>query len=523
MLSIAHPLMGAEEETAIPRVLTSGQLAQGEQVAAFEQGFAEVCQVQEAVAVSSGTAAFHLALLAHDIGPGDEVITTAFSFLATANAILLAGTTPIFVDIEPDTYNIDPALTKAAITPRAKAVLPVHLYGNPCDMKRLEQLATVNTLIIIEDACQAHATAIDGKAVGGSGTGCFSFYATKNITTGEGGMVTTNDPVTERLSGSVQTPVVRSGYRHVYHKYTIRVPGDRGEWAMKRRCCPFQCIQHSIRKISQSLLERTFMQKKQIRPRISVVIPALNEAQNLQYVLPYIPPIVNEVILVDGCSADNTIAVAQQLLPTIRIVKQMGIGKGDALRAGFAACTGDIVLTLDADGSMDPREIPLFIETLIGGNDFAKGSRFMKGGGSNDISPLRRWGNYWLCKLVNMLFWTQFSDLCYGYNAFWKHCLDQIEIDCNGFEVETLISLRLHKANLKIVEVPSFEYRRIHGKSKLNTFKDGWRILKMILRERSRNAASPPRMRRPVPSLNPITPIPEAVVHSWQLDKSHPC
>src|SRR5947209_20355847 len=137
MISIARPLLSSEEEAAIHRVLASGQLAQGENVAAFEQRFAEVCQVSEALAVSSGTAALHLALLAHDIGPGDEVITTAFSFAATANVILLVGATPVFVDIEPNTYTIDPTLVEAAITRRTKAILPVHLYGHPCDMKYL--------------------------------------------------------------------------------------------------------------------------------------------------------------------------------------------------------------------------------------------------------------------------------------------------------------------------------------------------------------------------------------------------
>ena len=292
MISIARPLLGYEEEAAVHRVLTSGQLAQGENVAAFERRFAEVCHVREAVALSSGTAALHLALLAHDIGPGDEVITTAFTFAATANAILLAGATPVFVDIEPDTYSIDAALVEAAITPRTKAIVPVHLYGHPCDMQRLVPIATAYGLALIEDACQAHAAQIDGKPVGSFGTGCFSFYATKNITTGEGGMVTTSDPgiaervrllrnhgqkeryhhallgynlrmtemqgalglvqleklerfteqrianaafLTERLRGSVQTPVVRSGYRHVYHQYTIRVPEYRDEWVMHLR------------------------------------------------------------------------------------------------------------------------------------------------------------------------------------------------------------------------------------------------------------------------------------------------
>src|SRR5260370_39167542 len=229
-------------------------------------------------------------------------------------------------------------------------------------------------------------------------------------------------------------------------------------------------------------------------PNTSVVIPARNEASNLQYVLPHIPPIVSEVILVDGHSTDDTVAVAQQLLPTIHIVEQTGEGKGDAIRAGLAASTGDIVVLLDADGSSDPHEIPRFIDTLVDGNDFAKGSRFAKGGGSHDITLLRRAGNYWLSKLVNLLFRTRFSDLCYGYNAFWKHCFDQVKIDSDGFEIETLINIRMHKAKFKIAEVPSFEYPRIHGTSKLHTFRDGWRVLKTILRERGRKASPSPQL-----------------------------
>ena len=292
MIAIAHPLLGAEEDAAILRVLASGQLAQGEQVAIFERRFAELCHVQEAVAVSSGTAALYLALLAHKIGRGDEVITTAFSFAATANVILLVGATPVFVDIEPDTYTFDPTQVETALTRRTKAIIPVHLYGHPCDMKRLEQLAAAYSLALIEDASQAHAAAVDGRPVGSFGTGCFSFYATKNMTTGEGGMVTTNDPaiaewvrllrnqgqeahyyhialgynlritelqaalgiaqmeklgyfterrianaafLTEHLTGAVQTPAVRTGCRHVYHQYTIRVPSGRNEWVEKLR------------------------------------------------------------------------------------------------------------------------------------------------------------------------------------------------------------------------------------------------------------------------------------------------
>src|SRR5947209_6525470 len=219
------------------------------------------------------------------------------------------------------------------------------------------------------------------------------------------------------------------------------------------------------------------------RPIISVIIPTRNEAENLPFVLPNIPSIVSEVILVDGHSIDDTVAVAQRLLPTIRIVKQAGKGKGDAIRAGLAACTGNIIIMLDADGSADPNEIPHFVEALMAGNDFAKGSRFAKGGGSHDITLLRSIGNNGLSTLVNILFGTRFSDLCYGYNAFWKHCLDYVAIDSDGFEVETLINIRMHLAGLKISEVPSFEYQRIHGTSNLNTFRDGWRILTTILRE----------------------------------------
>ena len=224
--------------------------------------------------------------------------------------------------------------------------------------------------------------------------------------------------------------------------------------------------------------------EKQHFPRISVVIPARNEAKNLQHVLPFIPSLVDEIVLVDGQSVDETVAVAQQLFPTIRVIQQSGKGKGDALRIGFAACTGDIIVMLDADGSADPAEIPRFVEALVAGSDFAKGSRFVDGGGSHDITFLRRAGNFLLGKLVNLLFWTRFSDLCYGYNAFWKRCLDDITIDCDGFEIETLLNLRMHKAQFKIVEVPSFEYSRIHGHSNLRTFHDGWRILKTIVRER---------------------------------------
>ncbi len=257
---------------------------------------------------------------------------------------------------------------------------------------------------------------------------------------------------------------------------------------------------------------------RQQYPLVSVVIPALNEARNLRHVLPLIPEFVHEIILVDGFSTDDTIAVIEQLRPTIRppihIIMQTRKGKGDALRVGCTTSTGDIIVTLDADGSADPREIPLFVEALLRRNDFAKGSRCIRGGGSHDFSRLRRLGNYGLRKLVNLLFRARFTDLCYGYNAFWRHCLDSIEIDCYGFEVETLINLRAHQANLRIVEVPSVEYRRIYGKSNLHAFSDGWCVLRTILRERSKGISAQEQLYRTNPYIitDPFTGSEESIL-----------
>lgn len=253
------------------------------------------------------------------------------------------------------------------------------------------------------------------------------------------------------------------------------------------------------------------MQDTQRRPLISVVIPARNEAKNLYHVLPSIPAIVDEVILIDGASTDDTIEVAQRLLANIRIIRQLDTGKGAALRAGFAASNGDIIVMLDADGSTNPQEIPLFVAGLMQGFDFAKGSRFLMGGGSSDITFVRRLGNNFLCGLVNLLFGTNFSDLCYGYNAFWRHCLERLNVDCTGFEVETQLNLHAHKNELKVIEIPSFEHERIWGESKLRPFSDGWRVLCTIIKERSNNK---PQLRYnqsaalyPVTETKPTLPI----------------
>ncbi len=221
-------------------------------------------------------------------------------------------------------------------------------------------------------------------------------------------------------------------------------------------------------------------------PSVSVIIPTLNEAQNLPHVLAKLPRRLHEVIVVDGFSTDGTLDVARFLRPDAKIVLQECRGKGEALRCGFEAATGDVLVMLDADGSADPSEIPAFVEVLMEGADFAKGSRFREGGGSSDITPLRRLGNRALNGVVNVLFRTSYSDLCYGYNAFWRHCLGPMNIDCTGFEVETLINIRIARAGLDIREVPSFERDRIHGESNLRTFRDGGRVLRTILRERVR-------------------------------------
>lgn len=220
--------------------------------------------------------------------------------------------------------------------------------------------------------------------------------------------------------------------------------------------------------------------------RISVVIPTLNEALNLPHVFAGLPRGLHEVIVVDGASTDDTVNVARTLRPDVRIIHQDRRGKGNALACGFAAATGDIVVTLDADGSADPAEIPRFVAALLDQADFAKGTRYSAGGGSSDITLVRSVGNLILNGVVNLLFGTRYTDLCYGFNAFWRHCLDHIIVDCDGFEVETLINIRVARAGLRVAEVPSFENHRIHGSSNLRTFRDGSRVMQTILRERMR-------------------------------------
>jgi dTDP-4-amino-4,6-dideoxygalactose transaminase len=283
MIPISKPYLGEEEQQAVSDVVASGMLAQGPRTAALEERFAAVCDTAYAVATSSGTTALHVALLAHGIGPGDEVITTPFTFIASVNSILFTGARPVLVDIEPDTFNLDPEHVAAAITEHTRAIMPVHLFGYPCNMHAILELARKHDLAVIEDAAQAIGADYQGQRVGSFGTGCFSLYATKNIMSGEGGMITTNDAdIAERCKmirnhgmqrryyhdmlgynfrmsdlhaaiGLVQierlndftarrranaayfnthlhgvaTPTVRAGYNHVWHQYTIRLPDQQ--------------------------------------------------------------------------------------------------------------------------------------------------------------------------------------------------------------------------------------------------------------------------------------------------------
>jgi glycosyltransferase involved in cell wall biosynthesis len=264
----------------------------------------------------------------------------------------------------------------------------------------------------------------------------------------------------------------------------------------------------------------TIEQRRQARPavlpRISAVIPAMNEAQNLPHVFSRLPELIDEVILVDGHSTDDTVAVARRLRPDVRVVTQTHRGKGNALACGFAMCTGDIIVMLDADGSTDPAEIPLFVEKLLDGADFVKGSRYMDGGGSEDLTRVRRYGNAFLTGTVNTLFGVRHTDLCYGYMAFWRRCLPQLTVDCTGFEVETLLTLRATRAGLKVAEVPSVERNRIHGESNLRPIHDGLRVLRTITGERlarDRTAQEAPAWAALTGQLDDVTAVPEDDVH----------
>ena len=219
-------------------------------------------------------------------------------------------------------------------------------------------------------------------------------------------------------------------------------------------------------------------------PKITVIVPALNEEKNLPHLLPKMPPIVDEVLLVNGLSTDRTLEVAIKHRPDIRIIHQDGKGKGNAIRNGVRYATGDIVVMIDADISMNPGEIPSFIEPLIAGYDLAKGSRFISNGGTADMNLFRRFGNSCFLFLVNLLFGGKYTDLCYGYAAFWRESFHAMDITSDGFEIETEMNIKSLQRGLRVKEVPSYEEARLSGKTNLRAFRDGMRIIKTILKLR---------------------------------------
>lgn len=242
---------------------------------------------------------------------------------------------------------------------------------------------------------------------------------------------------------------------------------------------------------------------QQSRPRVSVVIPTRNEARNLEIVLPAIAaqyPGAHEIIVVDGHSVDDTVATARRVLPAARVITQTRSGKGNAMACGFAAASGDVIVMFDADGSADPGEIARFVAALEAGAGFAKGSRFVGGGGSDDITLLRKLGNAALNGVANALLGTAFTDLCYGFNAFRADLLPMLDLPPidgsepawgDGFEIETVLNCRMAAAGVRITEVSSIERARIFGRTNLRTFADGTRVLRTLFAEWTRARMRP--------------------------------
>ena len=228
---------------------------------------------------------------------------------------------------------------------------------------------------------------------------------------------------------------------------------------------------------------------------VSLIVPTFNEELNVGHVLGALPGEIDEIILVDGGSTDGTVEKAKSLIPEIRVIQQARKGKGNALIAGFNSASCDRIVAIDADGSMDPAEITSFVEAMEAGAEYVRGSRFLPGGGSTDITRLRTMGNHFLNRVANIFFHTQYTDLCYGFNAMTKSSVHALgfpdpfdaslgRIWGDGFEIETMMSIRAVKAGLRIAEVPSFEADRLNGESNLNTFRDGGRCLRTLIAEK---------------------------------------
>ncbi len=217
--------------------------------------------------------------------------------------------------------------------------------------------------------------------------------------------------------------------------------------------------------------------------RVSIVMPTLNEAANIKEVFRDIPEFVDEIVVIDGDSTDGTRDEILKFRKDARIIVEKPRGKGAAINTGFESATGDLIIMMDADGSHDPKEIPGLLDPVLDGYDASKGSRMLPGGGSDDFTPLRKFGNRMFVGMVNLMYGAEYTDLCYGYRAFKREALEKLHCTSEGFEIETEQSIRMKKAGLKVKEVPSFEASRKNGDSNLNSFRDGWRIFSMILKE----------------------------------------
>ena len=256
-----------------------------------------------------------------------------------------------------------------------------------------------------------------------------------------------------------------------------------------------EAILHYSRKQAHSVGQNLSDQMTRVKPTVSVIIPTLNEAKNLPLILPYLPmDLISEVLLVDGRSTDGTVETARKIMPSIKVIMEKKPGKGAALAAGYRVSSSEIIIVMDADGSNDPREIPRFLNALMQGADFVKGSRFAPGGGTTDMPRIRRFGNAAFVHIVNLLFNSTFTDLCYGYHAFWAYSLCTLDLtDVNGFEIDTALYLRALNDKLKISEVPSFEGYRFYGVGKLRTIPDGFRVLYTIFKEYLKSLLHPYR------------------------------
>lgn len=355
MIPIAKPIIGDEEKRAVLEVLDSGMLAQGKKVTEFETEFAKYIGVKHAIATSNGTTALHAALLAHGIGLGDEVITTPFTFIATANVIKIVGAKPIFVDIEEDSFNINPDLVEAAITKKTKAILPVHLFGLPVDLEKIQNLANRHNLIIIEDACQAHGAEFKGKKVGSFGTGCFSFYPTKNITTGEGGIITTND---NNIADNIRK-IINHGSEKKYYLdqlgYNFRMTDIAAAIGIEQL--------KKLNQFNQKRKENAALLNKILKDKKGIVLPLINEGHSIhQYTIRIMPELgKNREEIIEILKRKGIDSSVFYPLPAH---KQKSFAEYNHLTLPVAELIAEQVLSLPIHPSLTKEEIELIGKTI---------------------------------------------------------------------------------------------------------------------------------------------------------------